>query len=286
VLLHSDDGKRLTAAAVEPVASALRETSGVGQVPPTAFSRDGRTARIDALLDGSPFTGSALDTIERRIRPAVATATPAGITVEVGGDTSAYADVRNAAEADQKLIFPVAALLVGLILVVLLRSVAVPLFVMAGVVLGFTAALGASVIAFEGIAGKDGLLFSLPLIVYLFVASMVSDYAILVLSRVREELAGGLAPREAAAVALRTAGPSVFAAGVILAAAFGVLVISPSNAQIGFAVAAGVLLSALVTARTFVPSLTVLAGRRAWWPGALGRADTAERVPGQPEGAR
>src|SRR5215207_3496930 len=98
---------------------------------------------------------------------------------------------------------------------------------------------------------------------------MVSDYAILVLSRVREELANGHSPAGAAAVALRTAGPSVAAAGVVLAAAFGVLVISPSSGQIGFAVGIGVLLSALVTARVFIPALTVLAGRRGWWPGHL-----------------
>src|SRR3712207_6513800 len=188
------------------------------------------------------------------------------MTAEVGGNTSAYADVRDAIESDQTLIFPVAALLIGGILVVLLRSLAVPLFVMAGVALGFTAALGASVIAFQGVGSEEGLVYSLPLVVYLFVASMVSDYAILVLSRVREELGKGRAPREAAAVALRTAGPSVTAAGIVLAAAFGVLIISPSNAQIGFAVGVGVLISALLTARIFVPALTVLAGGRGWWP--------------------
>jgi RND superfamily putative drug exporter len=282
VLLRRDDGSRLTASSLEPVAAALRETPGVGRVMPAAVAENGRTARIDALLDGSPFTGSALDTVEKRIRPAVAAAAPAGITAEVGGDTAAYADVRDAVQSDQTLIFPLAALLVGLILMVLLRSLAVPLFVMAGVALGFTAALGASVVAFQGIGGEPGLIFSLPLVVYLFVASMVSDYAILVLARIREELGKQRGPREAAAIALRTAGPSVFAAGVILAAAFGVLIISPSNAQIGFAVAAGVLVSALVTARVLVPALTVLAGRRGWWPGSPSGATRRERPAARP----
>jgi RND superfamily putative drug exporter len=281
VLLRRDDGGRLTAASVQPVARALRTTEGVGQVRPAALSPDGQIARIDALLDGSPFTGSALNTVEERIRPAVASATPHGITAEVGGDTSAYADVRTAIRSDQKLIFPVAALLVGLILVVLLRSLAVPMFVMTGVALGFTAALGASVIAFQGIGGNAGLIFSLPVVAYLFVASMVSDYAILMLSRVREELAGGGTPREAAAIALRTAGPSVAAAGIVLAAAFGVLIISPASGQIGFAVGIGVLLSALVTARVFIPALTVLAGRRGWWPGRLA-AEHEPAAPAQP----
>ena len=166
-----------------------------------------------------------------------------------------------------------------MILVILLRSLAVPMFVMTGVALGFSAALGASVIAFQGVGGDDGLIFSLPVVAYLFVASMVSDYAILVLSRVREELADGRTPAEAAAIALRTAGPSVAAAGIVLAAAFGVLAISPSNAQVGFAVGIGVLLSALVTARIFIPALTVLAWRLAWWPSRLARSPKHERPP-------
>ena len=276
VLVTRDDGGRLTLASIAPVVAALRATPDVGRVMPAALSEDGRIARVDALLDTPPYTGAALDAIERRIRPAVAAAAPTGTTAEVGGNTSAYADVRDAIQADQKVIFPVAALLVGAILIVLLRSLAVPLFVMTGVALGFAAALGGSVIAFQHIGGEDGLTYSLPLVVYLFVASMVSDYAILILARVREELAADRTPREGAAIALRTAGPSVTAAGLVLAASFGVLVISPSTGQIGFAIGFGILLSALLTARVFVPALTVLAGRGGWWPSRLARDPNAE----------
>jgi RND superfamily putative drug exporter len=196
----------------------------------------------------------------------------AGTTVEVGGNTSAFADVRDAINKDQKLIFPIAALFVGLILVVLLRSLMVPLFVMLGVGVGFAATLGASVIAFQAVGGKPGLYFQLPLIVYLFVASMTSDYAILILSRVREEMRAGHSSARAVATALRTAGPSVVAAGAILASSFAVLVLSPSLGQVGFAVAVGILLSSVLTARILIPALTVLGGRRAWWPGKLRRA--------------
>jgi putative drug exporter of the RND superfamily len=134
------------------------------------------------------------------------------------------------------------------------------------------ATLGASVIAFQAVGGKPGLYFQLPLIVYLFVASMTSDYAILILSRVREELRAGHSSPRAVATALRTAGPSVVAAGAILAASFAVLVLSPSLGQVGFAVAVGILLSSVLTARVLIPALTVLGGRRAWWPAKLRQA--------------
>jgi RND superfamily putative drug exporter len=144
------------------------------------------------------------------------------------------------------------------------------------VTLGFAGTLGATVVAFQGIGGKDGLSFQLPLVVFLFVASMTSDYAILILSRVREEIGAGRTARDAASVALRTAGPSVLDAGLVLAGSFAVLLVSPSLGQIGFAISAGILLSSVVTARLFIPALTVLVGRQAWWPSRLVRSRSSE----------
>ncbi|HEV2785303.1 MAG TPA: MMPL family transporter, partial [Solirubrobacteraceae bacterium] len=82
---------------------------------------------------------------------------------------------------------------------------------------------------------------------------------------------------------LQTAGPSVTAAGIVLAASFGVLVISPSLSDIGFAVAAGILLSAVVTARLLIPALTVLAGRGAWWPSRLATTPPHAELAALPE---
>jgi RND superfamily putative drug exporter len=268
-IIRHDGAGRITAAEVAPVTAALEHAPGVGRVMPPVMSRDGRTARVDALLDSEPFTAAALNTVEDHVRPAVAAAAAGHTTVAVGGNTSAYADFRIAMAKDQRLIFPVAALLVAVILAVLLRSLIVPLIVMIGVAVGFVATLGASVLAFQGIGGHDGLTFQLPLIVYLFVASMTSDYAILILARVREEIATGRTARDAAAIALRTAGPSVLHAGLVLAGSFAVLVVDPALGQIGFAIAVGILLSSLLTARVLIPALTVLIGRRAWWPSRL-----------------
>jgi putative drug exporter of the RND superfamily len=281
VIIRSDAAAPLSAPAIARVSSALRRSDGIGDVLPAVVSRDGRTAELQALLSVEPFTARALRIMEHDIRPAVAAAAAPRTTVAVGGNTSAYADVRKAINHDQTIIFPIAAALVGVILMVLLRSLVVPLVVMTGVALGFAATLGAAVVAFQGIGGAAGLNFSLPLVVYLFVASMTSDYAILILARVREEIAAGRTPREAASIALATAGPSVFAAGVVLAGSFGVLVISPSLGQIGFAIATGILLSSMLTARVLIPALTVLAGRRAWWPARLGERHEHGRIAGE-----
>ena len=113
---------------------------------------------------------------------------------------------------------------------------------------------------------------------YLFVASIGIDYNILIISRLREEMGHGAGSRAAAHAAVRNAGPAVAAAGLVLASSFAMLMISPALADIGFAVAVGVLISAFINAFLLVPALTALAGRAAWWPsqpGARHRSATA-----------
>jgi RND superfamily putative drug exporter len=86
------------------------------------------------------------------------------------------------------------------------------------------------------------------------------------ISRLREEMDNGATARQAAVQAITHAGPSVAAAGLILAASFGTLTLSTLLQQIGFAVAFGVLISAFVMSLFLIPALTALFGRAAWWP--------------------
>ncbi len=96
-----------------------------------------------------------------------------------------------------------------------------------------------------------------------------TDYNILMIARLREEAREGNEPREAAAIGVEHAGPTVAAAGLILAGTFAVLMLAPISflQQMGFAVALGIVLSAFVMSMFFVPALTALFGHAAWWPG-------------------
>ena len=198
----------------------------------------------------------------------------------MGGDTSAFVDVRTVMGEDTAVIFATAAALIGLVLILMLRSIVAPLYMLASVALGFAATLGASVLAFQWVGDEPGLTFELPLIVYLFVASMGGDYNILMIARVREEIAEGAGPREAAARAVRRSGPAVAAAGIVLAASFAALLLNTSLAQIGFAVALGIFLSAFVMAGLLVPAVTALLGRRAGRDRGAGVATCRSRPPG------
>lgn len=254
-----------TAAQLSAFASDLGHVPGVGKVTPGPVADRGRVAVLDLALTSNPFSSTAFRTVHAIEQVAHARA-PAGTIALVGGDTAAYADTSTVVNHDMKIIFPLAGAAILLILLLMLRALLAPLYLIASVVASFAATLGASVLAFQDIAGHQGLNFQLPIIVYLFVASIGTDYNILMTSRLRDEIRAGMTPRDATATAIRQAGPAIAAAGMVLAASFALLIIAPALADIGFAVAAGVLISTFINGFLLVPAVTTLAGRNAWWP--------------------
>ena len=104
---------------------------------------------------------------------------------------------------------------------------------------------------------------------YLFVVALGTDYNILMIARLREQAREGMDPHDAVAVAIRQSGPTIGAAGLILAGTFASLTLAGNTilSQVGFAVSAGIALAAFVMSMFFSPSLTALIGNRAWWPG-------------------
>ncbi|WP_158890589.1 MMPL family transporter [Amycolatopsis anabasis] len=261
--------------------TALSQVDGVGQVAGPEVSKDGRTASYTLTLRPDPASTEAIDLVSGPLRDKAHTAAPPGSTALVGGTTAVFADIGSVMSDDYKLVFPVAAVLIAILLGLLLRSVVAPWYVMVSVGLGFAATLGATTFLFQDFAGKSGLIFMMPLIIYMFVVALGTDYNILMVARLREETAEGHGPGEATALAIRHTGPTIGAAGVILAGSFAALTLagSPLLAEMGFALAAGILIAAFVMALFFTPSLTALIGKPAWWPGKVApRAEHADET--------
>ncbi|MCD6726006.1 MAG: MMPL family transporter [Solirubrobacteraceae bacterium] len=276
--------ERLDRAKVLGLAAEHQHPDGVASVGEPAFSADGRTARIDVVLKDNPYSHAALDAVDGPIRDA-AHASGAGQRVLVGGQTAASVDIRTATNRDFALVFPVAALAIGLLLAWLLRSLVAPLYLLGAVMLGFAATLGFTVATFQGGLGEPGLKSMLPIIVYLFVVAVGTDYSILMTARLREEALRGRPTREATALGVEHGGPAIGAAGLILAGTFTALLLTgiASLMQIGFAVSSGILIAAGIMATLLVPSLTMLLGRAAWWPGH--RDERGPRPGEEPAGA-
>ncbi|MEU8777877.1 MMPL family transporter [Streptomyces sp. NPDC048606] len=268
VFVRATDGAPMTEGRVAALAGALARVPGVGRVSPTVISEDRGAARIDLLLTTAPGTQESRDLVSGPVRAAVRANGPAGTEAHVGGTAAVFADIAVAVDKDLKVIFPVAAALIGIILLALLRSLLAPVVLMIAVGLGFAATLGASTLAFQHVLGRPGVDFTLPLVLFLFVVALGTDYNILISDRIREEMDRPGSARAAVGRAVRHTAPAIATAGLVLAASFGSLAVSPQpgTQQVGFATAVGIMLSAFVLSIVLVPALAALLGRSLWWP--------------------
>jgi putative drug exporter of the RND superfamily len=280
VYLTSTTGTPLNRAELPAYAKKLGTVGGVADAALAQVNKDGTTADFTVVLKYPAAAEKAISAVGS-IRDVAHAGAPAGTKAYVGGTSSVYKDINAAMDHDYKTVFPVAAILIMLILGLLLRSVVAPWYLIVSVGLGFLATLGATVVVFQHGQNSSGLIFLLPIILYLFVVAIGTDYNILMIARLREEAREGREPREAAAEALRHAGPTVAAAGFILAATFGTLMLSGNSLlmEMGFSVSFGILVSAFVMATFFTPALTALIGHAAWWPGHADRAQSPALAP-------
>ncbi|WP_282205399.1 MMPL family transporter [Kitasatospora fiedleri] len=284
-LTTGEAGGKLDAAALDGFGAKLGQVPGVaGVAGEHKVSEDGTTADFTVTLKDSAASNAAIDAVTE-LRSTAHAAAPGGSEALIGGTSSVYKDINLAMAHDYKLVFPVAGLLILLILGLQLRSVVAPWYLMASVGLGFAATLGATTVAFLKIGTEPGLMFMLPIFIYLFVVAIGTDYNILIIARLREEAREGRSPREAAKEAVRHAGPTVAAAGFILAASFATFMLAGNVlfAELGFALAIGIVLAAFVMAMFFTPAITALLGKRAWWPGHGAMPDHGPEAVGERE---
>jgi RND superfamily putative drug exporter len=148
--------------------------------------------------------------------------------------------------------------------------------------LSYLASLGFAMIVFVHLGTSGGLIFVLPLLMFVFSMALGEDYNILIMARIREE--AHRAPTLSAALtrAIGITGTTVTSAGVILAGTFAVLGLAGGNTQaqqLGFAIAFGVLLDTFFVRTLLVPAIAQLAGRWNWWPAAQYR-QAAGSAPG------
>ena len=208
-----------------------------------------------------------------------------GADAKVGGMTAMTLDINVANRNDNRLIIPLVLLAVLLILAALLRSIVAPLILMGTVVLSFAAALGISALVFRHVLGFAGEDTSFPLYVFVFLVALGIDYNIFLMTRVREESAQH-GTRRGALIGLAATGGVITSAGLVLAGTFAALASLPlvAFAEIGFAVAFGVLLDTLVVRSVLVTALNLDLGRWMWWPSKLMQVrDTGPEVPAPEE---
>lgn len=282
VYVRGTGGDDLTKGSLTGMTRALAKTEGVGEVGTPVLSKDRTAARVDLFLSIESESQKARDLVSGPIRDTASRTAPEGTKAYVTGTAAVFADISTAVEKDLRLVFPVAALLIAVILFLLLRSLLAPVVLMIAVGLGFVATLGASTLLFQHGLDRPGVSFTLPLVLFLFVVALGTDYNILITDRIREEMEKPVPARHAVAEAVRHTAPAVATAGIVLAGSFASLAASPATQEIGFATGLGILLSSLVLSLVLVPALAALLGRGLWWPRRSGRTQDHHHTPDGP----
>lgn len=251
----------------DEVRAAVTGTEGIARTSEPTSAGD--VALLEATLVDAPDSDAAKDTVDR-VRAAVHDVPEA--EAMAGGGTAVVLDTLRAAADDNRVIIPLVLLVVFLILAVLLRALVAPLILIATVVLSFAAALGLSALVFRHVFGFAGADASLPLFVFVFLVALGIDYNIFLMTRVHEE-AKQVGTRRGALIGLSATGGVITSAGLVLAGTFAVLATLPvvSFAEVGFAVALGVLLDTIVVRAVLVTALNLDVGRWMWWPSKLAR---------------
>jgi RND superfamily putative drug exporter len=268
VVIVSSDGDPLSESAVSALVTKLSATHGVSTVFPPTYSTSKAQVLINVLLNENPYSVTAINDVAGPVRStANKTAVPGAQTL-VGGTSSQLVDVRAALRHDILHVFPLALAIVAVILALLLRALLAPLYLLIGVMLTYAATLGVITLVFIDGLGFVGLDFTIPIVVYLFVMAIGTDYNILIASRLREGLEEGLPPRETSRRAIVYGAPAVASASIILAGTFASLLLTGIQLleEIGLAVALGVLLAANVLATRIVTTLAALRAWHFWWP--------------------
>ena len=255
------------------VSEKLRSVDGVTAVAPEANAagvivKDGLSI-LNVTLSTAPDSRDSRDRIPA-IREAVKSIDK---SILVGGTTAVFYDTDVAARHDNRTVIPVVLLLITLILGLLLRSIVSAVLLLGTVVLSYFATLGVCALVFNHIFGFAGADASFPLFAFIFLVALGIDYNIFLMTRVREE-AGKLGTRKGVIKGLTVTGSVITSAGIVLAATFGVLGILPLVflAELGFAVAFGVLLDTIIVRSILVPALVHQIGPKVWWPSKLSKS--------------
>jgi RND superfamily putative drug exporter len=273
---------------VDAVAQSLETVNGLGEPTAAQPISDGRSY-FEAPIRADISSSTAYDTVEASRDRAHAVD---GADALVGGGSAFYLDTKTAANRDNKVIIPTVLAVVLLILIGLLRALAAPLILIGTVVLSFGAAMGLSALVFDyvmplitdhwpaGVQVDPGF----PLFAFVFLVALGIDYNIFLMTRVREETAAH-GTRRGSLIALSSTGGVITSAGIVLAATFLVLGSIPFVflAELGVAVALGVILDTMIVRSVLVTALNLDLGGRIWWPSALDRKPPVEPKEPTPE---
>ncbi len=233
-------------------------------------SADGASTRVTVVLKARPYSPQANAAVQKLEPVVTETGKRLGLETAMGGVPSIMSDVQTIINRDFVRIGLLTIVGVFVVLIVLLRSLVAPIYLVLTVLLSYGTTLGLSTFVFQDLLGHDGINMVIPIVVFVLLVALGADYNIFLVSRVREE-AEGRGTHEGIRVASAYTGAIITSCGIILAGTFAALMFAPLRIflQVGFAVAVGVLVDTFVIRAVLVPAIAAIFGEKNWWPGRL-----------------
>jgi putative drug exporter of the RND superfamily len=235
------------------------------------ISPDGHSVRYLVLTKLDPFSTAAMDqvnAISNAAKGAQPNTTLADASISMGGYPVALRDTRDHYQKDIRFIIAVTIVVVLLTLMLLLRAVIAPLYLVGSVVLSYFAALGIGVVTFQYLFHQQ-LHWTVPPLAFVVLVAVGADYNMLFVSRMRDESPHGM--RYGIIRTLTSTGGVITAAGLIFAASMFGLLFSSIGTVIegGFVIGTGILLDTFLVRTITVPAIATLVGNANWWPSRL-----------------
>ncbi len=264
-----------TAATKAQLATALKAVPGVEHVLPFAESADHRTLAFQVVPSAGPSDAATVTTVHALLDSLPAMEKSSGTTMGLTGQTVANIEM---SETLGRALPPYLAVVVGLSLIILtgvFRSIVVPIVATVGFLLSVAAAFGTTVAVFQwgwlgslfGVHDPGPILSFMPIMLIGVLFGLAMDYQMFLVSGMREAVSHGEDPRTAVRSGFMHGAKVVTAAAVIMFAVFGGFVWSHLTMirPMGFGLAVGVLVDAVLIRMTLTPAIMHLLGARAWW---------------------
>ena len=235
-----------------------------------SIGKDYRTAMLTILFAEEPFTQNSLNTVTqiRSLSTSLQSSDPslAQDTILVGGASASTLDFANETVNQFNTIRVLTVVAIFVVLLVVLGSYPLAITGILSIGLSIIWAYAATLLFFNNVL-QSGVLFIIPLVLFLLLYGIGMDYNIFILTRIREEAQKGKETRQAVVDAVDRTGGIITALALILAGALGSLLLSSNRLLegFGFAIALAVVLDAMVVRTYLVPAIMSLLGPRAWW---------------------
>ena len=260
----------------------LEKVPGVAAVTPARQNEAGDLTIALVTPTTSPASDETKDLVKLLRGKADDIRKQTGIRAYVTGTTALNIDTADTLAAALPRYIAVVVGLALILLMVVFRSILVPLKAAGGFLLSIAAAMGVVVWIFQdgnladlfGVSNPSPIVSFLPILLIGILFGLAMDYEVFLVSRMREAYVRGARPRDAIVTGFGHSARVVVAAALIMIGVFGGFVLDddPIVKSIGLSLAVGVLADAFIVRMTLVPAVMALIGRRAWWmPSRLGR---------------